>query len=262
MRIGPLSLWVMLSPMATRGSQVGDILVKAGLLDPLQLRSALARYDQWGGRLAKLVVDLGFVAEDAVVDALAKELFLKRVQLGQVVKDPPALKKLDAHYCEEKAVFPVGLKDNGKTLVLAMADPTDLQVVDEVAMKARARVLVMCAGEQEIQSAIARYYHQRKAEAPVDARRRFTDEAPLAEEAYAFEVERNNLHGQTSIGAGEGSAAHLLDEILSPDGAAPADEFGPEELSRLNAVRENQEKSGLVLRALTELLQEKALLSR
>jgi hypothetical protein len=238
----------MLPDMATRGSQVGDILVKAGLLDPLQLRSALAKHDQWGGRLAKLVVDLGFAPEDAVVDALAKELFLKRVQLGQVVKDPPALKKLDAHYCEERAVFPVGLKDNGKTLVLAMADPTDLQVVDEVAMKARARVLVMCAGEQEIQSAIARYYHQRQAEAPSATRRRFTQEEAIPEEAYSFEVERNGLHASSP-------------DATPPD-AAPADGFGPDALSRMGAVRENQEKSARVLRALTELLEEKGLLSR
>jgi len=241
----------MLPGMAPRGNRVGDILVKAGLIDPLQLRSALARHDQWGGRLAKIVVDLGFVPEDAVVEALAKELFLKRVQLGRLVKDAQALRKLDALYCESQAVFPVSLKDNGKTLVLAMADPTDLQVVDEVAMKARARVLVMCAGEQEIQSAIGRYYHSRDADdGGQEARHRF----PLGPDAGGEEGEVVDLQGG-------GSASFMMNELF-PDAAPPperAETFGPEERARLKLLGENQEKSSRVLQALTELLAEKGL---
>lgn len=245
--------------MAIRGNRVGDILTKAGLLDPLQLRSALARHDQWGGRLAKIVVDLGFVSEDAVVEALAKELFLKRVQLGRLVKDAQALRKLDALYCESQAVFPVSLKDNGKTLVLAMADPTDLQVVDEVAMKARARVLVMCAGEQEIQSAIQRYYHSREPElGGGEGRPQFGAPPPAEGEALpSLELQGNLLEAPAQEGR---SASFLLDEILSGGvPAEPPEVFGPEEQARLKLLRENQEKSGQVLRALKELLAEKAL---
>lgn len=239
--------------MAMRSNRVGDILLKAKLIDPLQLRSALARHDQWGGRLAKIVVDLGFAPEDAIVDVLAKELFLKRVQLGQLVKDAQALRKVDARYCEEHAVFPVSLKDSGKTLVLAMADPTDLQVVDEVAMKARARVLVMCAGEGEIQTAVARYYHDREPARAANARR-FTLEQP-AFEVEPVEVQRNGLFD--SAPEGGASAGQLLEEILSP---AREEALAAEALARLEVVRENQEKSSLVLRALTELLEEKGAL--
>lgn len=270
----PLSVEAGYTPsMATRSNRVGEILLKAKLIDPLQLRSALARHDQWGGRLAKMVVDLGFAPEDAVVDAIAKELFLKRVQLGHLVKDAQALRKLDASYCADRAVFPVSLQDNGKTLVLAMADPTDLQLVDEVAMKARVRVVVMCAGEGEIQAAVARYYHDREPDRFGQRPRGFSlergemDEAPVALEADARGeatghprervLDPEHLDG---VEVTEGvSAGELLDEILSPGKTADA-ALGAEDWARLEAVRDNQEKSTRVLRALTELLEEKGAL--
>jgi hypothetical protein len=261
--------------MATR-SRVGDILLKHKVLDPLQMRSALARLDQWGGRLGKIAVDLGFANEDAVVEALAKELFLKRIQLGQVPKDLPALRKLDAHYCEENAVFPVSLKDNGKTLVLAVADPTDLQLVDEVAMRARARVLVMCAGESEIQSAIARYYHDR---APGHLAGSAPHGLPL--EPSGIELDPSALQGNGFFTGGpserfidpglldapeetdnQRSAGQLLEEILSPAMQAERDELDEEARARLATVQENQQKSGQVLRALIELLEDKGALQR
>lgn len=269
----------MASTTGTRTNRVGEILVKNKLVDALQMRSALARHDQWGGRLAKIVADLGFASEDAIVDAVARELFLKRVQLGHIAKDLPALRKLDSHYCEEHAVFPVSLKDNGKTLVLAMADPTDLHVVDEVAMKARARVLVMCAGEREIQAAISRYYHDGKQTHSPEGPRRATLEQPSIDlEPDAFQGNQLVLEPRGGGSREERmldpalfdapeptenqrSAGSLLEEILAPAREPEVEAFGPEERARLEAVRGNQEKSGLILKALIDLLEQKGALA-
>ncbi len=64
-----------------------------------------------------------------------------------------------------------------------------------------------------------------------------------------------------SRSGGVGSAADLLDEILSGS-PSPAEVFSPEEMQRLEAVRLNQEKSSKILRALLELLLEKRLLQQ
>src|SRR5262245_8302371 len=117
-------------------SRVGDFLLKAKVIDELQLRAARATHDQWGGRLGKVIADMGMVAEDQIAETISQAMKLPREQLG-AARDPGALAKLDAAFCEQHAIFPVRL-DN-KSLVLAMADPTDLGAMDMASGRARSR---------------------------------------------------------------------------------------------------------------------------
>ncbi len=143
-------------------SRVGDILLKARLVDELQLRSALSRQAQWGGRLGKHVTELGFVRESAVAEAIATSQGLQRFELGAVPRDAAALAKVDVQVAEEKGVFPMALRDNGKTLWLAMADPTDLETVDNIVARTGCRIRVGVAGEKEIIAAIYRHYRNQE----------------------------------------------------------------------------------------------------
>jgi len=141
--------------------------MKAGLVDELQLRSASARQGQWGGRLSHHVMELGFAGEDAVAGALALALGLQRIELGQLPRDPAALSKVDVKTAQDKGIFPYAYRENGRTLWLAMADPTDLATVDEVAARSGCRVRVAVAGEKEIAAAVWRNY--RNQAPPADA---------------------------------------------------------------------------------------------
>lgn len=275
--------------MAGPRNQIAEILLKAGILDELQLRSALARHAQWGGRLTRVIVDMGLAREDAVTEALCRGFNLPRTHLGNLTRDGAALAKVDVAYAEERSLFPVQLRDGGKTLVLAMADPTDLQCIDQVAAKGRVRVQVMVAGDREIQNAIQRFYrgvqdsHSSRGESRdrrdidplvddddfendgkiVDmsgntVRKSIKDimgDEPLSGPPPAPPVpeRRDPREGQSeSLRA----TADLLDEILGT-GAPPVEEFTPEELARIDAIRVNHEKSSRILRALIELCIEK-----
>ncbi|GEL69120.1 general secretion pathway protein GspE [Myxococcus virescens] len=268
----------MASPSRNR---IGDILVKARVIDDLQLRSALATHDQWGGRLSRIIADLGLATDDVITEAICQGLGMQRIQLGNVTRDAGALSRVDVSLAEQKAVFPVSLKDNGKTLVLAMADPTDLGTLDQVAAKSRARVVVMVAGEREIEHAILRHY---RGQEPVVSTRFGGNKRPSSSDAPEDEDEFKvvDMSGNTVVkriaditppapaaapppapraperatapGAGA-SAADILDEILA--GGTPANEWTDEDLKRLQTVQQNQEKSSKILRALLELLLEK-----
>jgi hypothetical protein len=264
--------------MAAPRNRIGEILVKARVIDEMQLRSALAQHDQWGGRLSRIIADMGLAAEDTITDAIAQELGMQRVQLG-TARDLGALAKLDVGFAEQKSVFPVSLRDNGKTLVLAMADPTDLQTIDQVAARSRTRVIPMVAGDREIQHAILRHYRNQE---PVVTHSAHSapgrSSSPEDENEFkivdmsgktvmkaltdiASNTARENATPQAAAAAparpgGGASAADLLDEILST-APSPAEVFSPEEMQRLQAVQANQEKSSKILRALLELLLEK-----
>ena len=214
--------------------------MKARIIDELQLRSAMAKHDAWGGRLAHVVAEMGLADEERIVDTLALALKVSRVRLGNLTRDGSALAKLDVAFAEAAAVFPLRLRDHGKVLLLAMADPADLATIDEVSRRARARVVPYIAGEAEIRVAIARHYRGQEPVAPAPRRHsgQAVTEAPSA---------------------GAPSASELLDEILS--GAPPESVFTEEELQRLHTVQANQEKSAKIVRAVMELLMEKRVLT-
>src|SRR3954468_20016527 len=115
-------------------SRVGDFLLRANVLDELQLRSVRAQHAQWGGRLGKVIADMGLVDEDQIAETIAQALKVPREQIG-AARGPGALAKRDPAFCEQHAVFPVRV-DN-KSLVLAMADPSDLEVMDMASGRAR-----------------------------------------------------------------------------------------------------------------------------
>lgn len=267
----------MAAPPPPPRNRIGELLVKARVIDELQLRSALARHDQWGGRLSRVITDMGLAKEETVLNAIAQATGTQRMTLGNLTRDAGALAKVDVSMAEQKGIFPVALKDNGKTLVLAMADPTDLNTVDQVAARARARVVVVIASDREIEAAILRHY---RGQEPVMSTRYTGQRRALEgadEEGDEFKVV--DMSGNTVVkriaevapsqaapepapaSSGGSSASDLLDEILAGGSTAPAG-FTPEEMQRLETVRVNQEKSSKILRALLELLLEKNALSQ
>ena len=258
-------------------NRIGELLVKARVIDELQLRSALARHDQWGGRLSRIITDMGIANEETVVQAIAQITGMQRMHLGNLTRDAGALAKVDVTLAEQKGVFPVALKDNGKTLVLAMSDPTDLNTLDQVVARSRTRVVVVVASDREIEQAVLRHY---RGQEPVMSTR-YTGQPkkqePLAngeeEEFKVVDMSGNtvvkriadispSIAAQNAAEAAAGSSAgDLLDEILA-GGSSASEGLSAEELQRLETVKVNQEKSSKILRALLELLLEKGELSQ
>lgn len=248
-------------------SRVGDFLLRANVIDELQLRSARATHAQWGGRLGKVIAEMGLADEDLIADAVAQAMKLPREQIGSA-RDPGALAKLDPAFCEQHAVFPVRLDNNGKSLVLALADPTDLEVMDMASGRARSRVKPVVASETEIMAAIARCYRGADAQAPRPSRAR---QAVQVAEGDEDEVKITDMSGKTvmkvnpALSAAEAAATDpsasgagdLLDELLTGRAPPPAASLTPEEQQRLAELRANQERSGKALRAVMELLKEK-----
>lgn len=259
-----------MGPMATirSVSRLRDIFLKAGLVDELQLRSAMARMDQWGGRLPAVLVDLGFVDEEAMTEVIGKSLKMPVIHLGTLVKDPAALAKVEVTFAEEHAIFPMHLKD--RALTLAMADPTELNVLDAVAAKGGVRVVPQLASESEIKAAIARHYRGLHVEPrSYSMRKRVTAEVPKSEGgALDPSVFQLDLRAPPKPGdAPQGmlgrppSANTMLDEMFGDDDDAKGSAgFTDEELVRLDACRLNQEKASTIIRALNELLTEKGYL--
>jgi type IV pilus assembly protein PilB len=104
--------------------------VGLALLSRDQLRRALDEADRTGRSLAATLVTLGYIEEEALVGFLTRGYRVPRVDLAQVSSDTHAAAAVPRDVCARLRVIP--LRICGGVLVVAMDDPSDSAVLDEL----------------------------------------------------------------------------------------------------------------------------------
>mgnify|MGYP000847636438 CR=1 FL=1 len=138
--------------------RLGDLLVRAGVITDLHLQSALAEQQRWGGRIGTILVRMGALSEDLLVKALSKQLSIARANLDDVKVPNAILAAIPRELCEQLGFLPVQYQGERKTLVVAVSDPSNVAIVDELARRVRLKVEAQLAGESQIRGAIATLY--------------------------------------------------------------------------------------------------------
>lgn len=141
--------------MAAKG--IGELLVGEHLITIDQLETAKREQKkQGGGRLGTTLVKLGFVSESQLNEFLAKQYQIPAIDLTTFEIDREVLKIVPKEICEKNNVFPVSKV--GNSLVLAMSDPSNIFVRDDIQFLTRCKIEPVVAGEAAINAAIERYY--------------------------------------------------------------------------------------------------------
>ncbi len=146
-----------------QGSQrLGEILVERGLLAPEALAAALEAQGGTGRLLGEVLVEQGLVDEAAIRWALAEQMDLPLVHPDPETLDPEALALLPADLCRRYGVLPLyrgeGSGQEGPELVLAAADPSHREALDDVSRRVGMRVRVVAALREELEEVIDRVY--------------------------------------------------------------------------------------------------------
>lgn len=110
--------------------KIGDILIKEGLIEPLQLSQALELQKKQGGRVGEILIAAGLVRRIDFYAALSKHLDLPFLDLTKEKVDPHVIQLLPLDFMKENRVVPIRI-DEGKLLV-AMSDPLNENVEDEI----------------------------------------------------------------------------------------------------------------------------------
>ncbi|MGD2168276.1 MAG: ATPase, T2SS/T4P/T4SS family, partial [Gammaproteobacteria bacterium] len=117
-------------PVTRKRIRLGDILLEKKLISEAQLQDALAEQRTTGRKLGRALVDIGAVSETDLHRALAEYLDIPYVDLAHLSLDPRTVQLLpEAHARRYRALV---LKDEGTSLLVGMADPTDLLIFDEL----------------------------------------------------------------------------------------------------------------------------------
>ena len=139
--------------------KLGDLLVKAKVLTESQLKAALAEQQRWGGKLGEILVRMNALTEEMLVKALSKQLGLQTVNLDAIQSIFTHVKaKIPKEIARDLAALPLQLRDEGRTLVVAMAEPQQVEHIDTLRAVARARIVPQLAGRTAIARAFSRFY--------------------------------------------------------------------------------------------------------
>ncbi len=173
--------------------RLGEILVQAGVLSDAQLRAALGEQRRWGGPLGRILVDMKLVNEDAMVQALSHQLNFPTVNLDQRKIEMAVLDLVTGELADQHAVVPFNVQ--GKFLDVAMSDPTNLGIIDELRIRTRMNVRPYLAGPKMIERAIARYYGRGMATLHFGADARVVDAEAAPAEAHPMSARYVEMSG-------------------------------------------------------------------
>ena len=122
------------------------------------MEKALQEQKQNGTRVGYNLVKMGFVQELELTKTLARQYKMPAVDLSRFEVDPKIAKLIPADLALKNLVLP--LKREGRILTVAMADPTNFAVIDDLKFITRYDIFPVIAGEYTLRTALEKHYEQ------------------------------------------------------------------------------------------------------
>jgi type IV pilus assembly protein PilB len=143
-------------PQQPVGRRLGDLLVSEGLITPEQLARALVEQRGTPEKLGSILIRLGLIQEDQLTGFLSRQYGIPSIALSQLEVERDVLDFVPARIARKYEVLPV--RRTGNTLTLAMADPTNVFAIDDVAFMTNLQVFPVVAPQSALRQAIERSY--------------------------------------------------------------------------------------------------------
>ncbi|HJR41010.1 MAG TPA: ATPase, T2SS/T4P/T4SS family [Gemmatimonadaceae bacterium] len=201
----------MAAPVAATGERIGDLLLREGLITRDQLEKALQEQKISGTRIGYNLVKLGFIPEVELTRMLARKFRMPAVDLTNFEVDPRIAKLIPAELATKHLVLP--LKREGRTLTVAMADPTDLGVIDDLKFITRYDIFPVIAGEYTLRNAVEKYYDNG---ADADALQNLLTEINLDEgDVEVLEDREEEMSAAMALAVDDAPVVKLINGILT-----------------------------------------------
>jgi len=139
--------------------RLGAYLLTAGLIDEETLSKALEVQRTQRPpktRIGKLLIDMGMTDDVNIAKTLASQLNIDFVHLEKLKISTDVLQTIPASIATASMIIPISKK--GKKLVVAMANPLEQYVIDDLRFITQLDVGIAVAPESEVVAALDRYY--------------------------------------------------------------------------------------------------------
>ena len=176
-----------------KGNKLSEFLLEKKIISPEMLDTALLRLKEKGGRLSRILVEMGVLSEKDLMALLSENLGIPPVDLSRLEIDPSMSKILSREIALHYEIVPIS--KIGNTVTIAMADPLNLFAVDEIKTLTGLVVRPTIATERDIDEALRKLYGESTQKAIEDMVQQFQDTARRklelieseAQEEVAFE---------------------------------------------------------------------------
>jgi type IV pilus assembly protein PilB len=265
--------------------KLGEMLVAKGLISDQQLTAALAEQRRWGKRLGMTLVLMGSLEEETLIRTLAAQLKLPVARIRGKRVSNEVIELVPVELAEKHRCLPLFMKDQGgsRELFLAMEDPSDLDAQGELGFRIGYRIRPVLVAPTELEDALQRHYHWTAVAgapspplSPVSTVARDSEQPSLPEPMEApFEDTEPELRAAAAAAASteepgdtqpdppdiERAAAELGDFEAPESKPAPRSAPAPQAEPALRTPSGSMSPD-VILRALSQLLVEKGVLSR
>ncbi|MEN6428852.1 MAG: ATPase, T2SS/T4P/T4SS family [Phycisphaerales bacterium] len=138
-------------------AQLGQLLLARGVVSQEQIEKALAEQREKGHRklLGEVLIELGFCTDNQIAAALAEAYGVPYAQVSPKVCDAKAVETLPREFLEAHIVLPLFKVHD--VLTVAVSEPTNVFLIDEIERISGCRVQVVCSTSKDIKATLQTY---------------------------------------------------------------------------------------------------------
>lgn len=147
-----------------KGRPIGRILIKMGKVSRAQVSEALDLQKKKGGPLGQLMIELGFVEETDVNLALAAQVGMESISLGNIDIEQNVIDMVPSQMAHSYRIVPTEYDRESNTLGVALSSPDNFQATDDLKTLMGFNVVARITTKQDMNDALNRFYPEEQAE--------------------------------------------------------------------------------------------------
>ena len=172
--------------------RLGDVLVNSGVITQEQLEKALSLQKGTGRKLGEVLLDEGIATDEAITKALSSQLGISMINLNNVTIPKEILDLVPVAVLKKNKAIPFEYgKEGPNVLRVAMADPMDMNAMDDISIITNLQVEPAAATTRSIMLALDKYYGQGDVNSALEAYAREKG-ADLDEQEDVYEEDINS----------------------------------------------------------------------
>lgn len=136
--------------------QLGELLVERAVISAAQLDKALAAQKDKGGLIGEILVSLGMVKEETIAQTLTSQYGFPYLPLANYEIAPDVVAIIPYNVAKQYCL--IAIDKIGTNLTVAMANPLNIQAVEDIELISNCSVQIFIATTSDIKKAIETYY--------------------------------------------------------------------------------------------------------
>ena len=186
-----------LEVFSKRKRRIGEWLVAEKIITQEQLDRALEVKPHSEKKLGEIIVDLGFCSEEVIVDVLARKFGIDKVSPATMKISEEILALVPGNILRKHVMIPIEYKEgSANTLRVAMADPVDMNAIDDIMIITNLQVESCIATPADIMQALDKHYGNAEA---MDAAQKYAQERQQQLEAAEGEEENADVNNSPIV---------------------------------------------------------------